>query len=155
MTRPISQSNSELHDLLETFESNLESPAVPGEMEEWIQAVHRSFEELEQCVAQQIRGDHRAEFDEIVNEDPGLSQRVEEMARDDRACLERLHEFHGRITRLAGKIPKIEPDEQLVRKEFSEVVDQGLALVIQIRKQEKAVSTWLSEALTRDRGTVD
>lgn len=155
MTEPSLQSNSELRELLERFEANLESPAVPGEMEQWVQAVHRSFEDLEERAKRRIREDHRAEFDEIVDQDPGLSQRVEDMQRDDRDCLERLQDFHERISRLAGKISEIEPDEKLARKEFQEIVDRGLALVIQIRKQEKAVSTWLSEALSRDGGTVD
>jgi hypothetical protein len=35
------------------------------------------------------------------------------------------------------------------------LVDQGMALVTQIRKQEVAIQTWFIEAFNRDRGSVD
>jgi hypothetical protein len=43
----------------------------------------------------------------------------------------------------------------VMSQEWNRFVDEGLWLVIRLRKQETSIRTWLAEAAYRDRGTGD
>jgi hypothetical protein len=59
------------------------------------------------------------------------------------------------VSQLSKRSERLEPDEGHARRALETIVDGGLKLVIRIRKQEVAISTWLMEAFDRDRGVAD
>ncbi len=53
--------------------------------------------------------------------------------------------------RFAEHAPKFEPHEEKVSGHVKSLVDAGVELVTNVRKQEAAVQTWFVKAFTRDR----
>lgn len=145
----------DLLEALQQFEACLETPCVPGELEQWTQTVQRSFNEVEHRLRRQIEDVHTAQFSEIGQVDPGLLARVEHLQAHDRAILDRLENLEQMLNELLRQAPSFGPDEAPLRDELTTFVNKGLWFVIQARKQENAISTWLLEAFDRDRGTVD
>lgn len=144
-----------LHDALETFETSLETPFVPGELERWISEVDRAWLGLKPELSWLLTTKHPEEYAEIGEEDQELFQRVEQMRAEDAAIEQRIEETARQIPALASAIDRVEPDEDKLAVALENFVEKSLDLVIRIRKQEQSVRVWLLEAFTRDRGTVD
>jgi hypothetical protein len=64
----------------------------------------------------------------------------------------RLPNVKAHRRRFAEHAPKFEPDEEKVSGHVKSLVDAGVELVTNVRKQEAAVQTWFVKAFTRDRG---
>lgn len=143
---------------LERLEIALDTPFVPGDLENWLDEARAAAEAVQGSLVPQLAEVHPAEFQQIEAEDPGLSSRVEEMRAGDKAILDSFERFRGQLDRLA-KIDSPERNESEVearfKDELDELVNRGLAMVVQARKQEVSVRTWMMESVDRDRGTVD
>ncbi len=59
------------------------------------------------------------------------------------------------MSRMAEHLPKLEPDEAKAQPHVQSLMDQSVALVARVRKQEVAVQTWFAEAFNRERGGGD
>ncbi|MBW3541217.1 MAG: hypothetical protein KY476_13190 [Planctomycetes bacterium] len=140
---------------LQQLETCLETPFVPGELEGWIGAVLEAWERLEQPFRSRFGEDHPQQFEEIAEADPELLTQVKHLREGDARVMERFRELQQRIRRLSPSVSRAEPDEKLVDDDLERLVDDGLAFVIETRKQEVATRTWLSEAFDRVRGAVD
>lgn len=140
---------------LAALEKALESPWIPGELESWAQEVLTQTEAFEPLLAQRMAARHEDLFGEIEQNDAELMRRVELMRGEDERIRAEFTEVLSRAARLAGKAGAIEPDERAVSDGVERFADEALALVIAIRKQELAVSTWLVESVARDRGPKD
>ena len=146
---------SQLRSALEALETSLETPRVPGELEPWLAGVRMTIEKVAPLLTRELDRDHKTLLAQIAAEDPELHARVARLKcgeEETRAQLARLQEW---ITRLAEKTPYVEPDEGRLEQEIVKFVEQGLAFVIHVRKQEIAIDTWLHEALYRDGGVGD
>jgi septal ring factor EnvC (AmiA/AmiB activator) len=140
---------------LTELETSLGTPLVPGELVTWFETVATVLAELQPSLHRRTTGGHLAQFDQIMRDDPALQRSVEQLRAEDEALNDALQSFKASADRLAAKAAEIEPDEDVMSQEWNRFVEEGLWLVIRLRKQETAIRTWLSEAAYRDRGTGD
>lgn len=143
-----------LTESLQSFETNLVTPVVPGELATWIAAVRASCEHVGEALRAEQTA-HKSMFDEMRKQDPELLPRVEDLRQED-------EEIRGVFDSLLRKISALArlPAEQVENRpagdeQISHVSEQGLALIRRVRTQEAAVSTWHMEAFQRDRGLGD
>lgn len=144
-----------LADRLSQLELCLESPVVPGELVSWAAAIHHSCEEAGQALRQEIDANHQREFAQISREDPELLHQVEQLRAADVKLLEKFELFERQICRFRERADAAEAHESKLDEQVDAIVNDGIRLVIEIRKQQQAISTWLLEAYHRDTGIGD
>lgn len=140
---------------LERLETCLETPIVPGELRQWSDDVCAAIEDVSQEFAENVLGIHAGIYQDIVNEDPGLDARVEELRKEDNRLQSQLAAIASEFHALSKSANDVEPDEAQLTDQIDAATQHGLDFVIQSRKQERALSTWYLEAFDRDRGTAD
>jgi len=143
-----------LHDHLNHLETSLETPAVPGELEGWLNNVTVHLNNLLPILreAETLRSER---LDQIERDDPGLAQRAKLLRKDSRDLLADGQAMARNVAKLVAEVAKAEPNEQPYHDRITSIVDHGIALIVRIRKLEKAVQTWSAESLNRDRGNAD
>jgi hypothetical protein len=77
------------------------------------------------------------------------------MIADDQGLVDDLEKFSRRLAAFAAGVAQVKKHESKVAQERADLEQEGIALIIRIRKQRAAADTWLTEALYRDRGPVD
>lgn len=147
--------NSAVIDAVERFEVCLETPLVPGEMENWASALRDAYRELAPVLDDHLQTVRRPMLRQIATDDPELLCHTEEMKRADKETLERLDRLRQWIEQLPDVASKIEPDEKRLEEHIRSLIRDGLELVMHVRKQETVLNTWYQEAIFRDRGNVD
>jgi hypothetical protein len=153
----MSQTNSEtdLREALESFETSVATPIVSGELPDWADKLQKAWLEASAQVHYHVKHLHPRQYREISNEDPALFQQVELLkAEDDAIELER-EKLNGRVTGVATHVPKVEPDEGKANRYVHTLIDDAMAFIMRARKQEVAVQTWYMEAFNRERGGGD
>ncbi len=155
MSTDAEQYDQPLRDALAALEAALETPLVPGDLVAWVTPIQQGFAPVGVYLRRQIERVHTHQFDRIKHEDLGLASRVEQLAEEDRELLQILADLSQLSERLSAVSTAVEPDEAAIEPELQRLVDEGLAFVIRVRKQESAIATWLVESLDRDRGDVD
>ncbi len=151
----MADSNPQLTTALESLEKRLETPIVPGELSSWVDQAVSALDEVSQLLKRHITENHPKQLNEILVQDKGLAARVEQLQEADVALVEQLVEVRRIADVLRANSERLEPDEAPAEDLNQALVDQGLQLIIEIRKQESAISTWYLEAFHRDRGVVD
>ena len=149
------EKQSALSDALAQFEKCLETPVIPGELPGWCQRATAACDDVHTHLRRAIDIDHPELFRQIRHEDPALAARVEALRESDDEVIEQLGQVEQYFEHLCQLGADVEPDEAKVDEYVEKAVDKGLALVLAIRKQETAITTWYMEALQRDRGVVD
>ena len=149
------QNQQEIRDALEELELALETPLVPGEAENWIAAVEAACQATGDVLQRQIAVAHKQQFAEIIEQDPGLQSRVEELQAGDEKSLEMFASFRAHIERLRPKVAALEPDEGRLEERLKALSEEGLEFVVHARSQETAVTTWFVESFNRERGGGD
>jgi hypothetical protein len=149
------QHDQEVRDALEELELSLGTPLVPGEMESWIQSLEAALGATGDVLQRQIAVTHKQQYAEILEQDPGLQPRIDQLQTADEQTLRMLNALRERVEGIAPQVAAHEPDERRVETGLQQIADQGLELVVHARRQETAVTTWFTESFNRDRGTVD
>lgn len=150
-----SNSENELKATLSAFETSLATPVVSGELAEWVGAVEKSWAEASAQVHYEIRHRHPRQYEQMSKEDPELLPRVEQLQGEDAAIEQEREKLSHTVARTAQHVPKLEPDEERAQQHTKKLVDEGMAFIARVRKQEVAIQTWFVEAFNRDRGAVD
>ena len=146
---------SALKTALAAFETSVSTPIVSGELAAWVDEVQRVWQEASAQIHYCVKHLHARQYDQMAKEDLELLPRIELLKAEDEA-IEQLREHVSQlIARDAQHVPKLEPDEGKAQKHVQSLVDEALAFITRVRKQEVAVQTWLVEAFNRDRGTGD
>jgi hypothetical protein len=140
---------------LRELETCLETPFVPGDLERWMDAVSASWRRLSPAFRDRFEREQPELIEQIASDDPELLERADELRAHNDQVLQRFRDVDRRIAELSERVPRIEPDEKRVDDELSRLVAEGLALIIEARKQEVAARTWLLEAYERETGPVD
>jgi hypothetical protein len=140
---------------LREFETCLETPFVPGELERWMDAVHSSWTRLSPALRDRFEREQPEMFEQIADDDPEMHDRVRELRLHNATVLELRSDLEARIPRLSERAQRVEPDEKRLDDELNGLVEDGLRFVIEARKQEVALRTWMLEAYERERGPVD
>ena len=136
-------------------EACLESVVVPGELEAWTTALLQACQAEVPVLRREITVSHAKQFTKLNAADTNLAQRVVQMQREDAEILAALADFEGKVQRLHERAPLAGPREDKFEEGLKAVTDEGLALVIRVRKQERALNTWFAEAFQRDTGVGD
>jgi hypothetical protein len=140
---------------LTVLEGALMTPVVSGELDAWVAAVQRAANEAAQVLCHHLDTVHRDQFHVIAREGDHLLKRVQDLREEDACIRDNIERFLNRIGNLDTRAERVGSDEARVRLHLQELIDQGLALILQIRKQETCLQTWLSEAMNRDTGFGD
>lgn len=149
------RSNERFFNLLDRFESCLETPAVPGELSDWFQETNDVLHEVARQFGEQVHGTHAGILQDILNEDPELHSRVTEMREVDERLRTELIELKSRIRALTEYADQTDVEETQLHSQLESIIERGLKFVIDARKQEHALTTWYMEAFERDRGIAD
>lgn len=148
--------DAKLRAALEALEMALATPLVEGELSEWSRHLQNVWNEAAALVRLQIDVIHTKQFEEIGKADPEMFKRIEEMEREDEAIRGQLATLTKSVEFLNRRLPVAEGDPTApVNDEQNRVVNDGLAFVTRVRKQEVVVTTWLLEAFRRERGIAD
>jgi hypothetical protein len=139
---------------LKAFEEALITPFVPGEIDGWLTTTARSFADLDTAL-RQLAEDHRRQLKEMQRQDDEIAARVAKLREEEQALLERLDRLAWHIKGLKKREGNGEGETQKLDLSAERLVEEALKFVIDVRKQEAAVTTWFMEAFQRDRGVAD
>ena len=149
------QSEGELNDALSKLETALLSPVVAGELESWA----RTAQDAATCLAERLPAHLKfvlhPQYAEIAKSDAELLPKVEQLVAEDQKVALEQDAFRTHLNDFAKLASQIKKDEARVSAERTKLEQAGLDLVLRIKRQRAAASTWLAEANYRDRGTVD
>jgi hypothetical protein len=145
---------SELKGAIDKLETALLTPVLAGELLTWITQVQDTADDLDELVKPCLERLH-SDFTEIAKSDNELLSRVQQMVKGEETLLKKHEEFRSNLQLLATKAPTVFSDEAKVADERLKVERQGMALLIELKRLQAAASTWLQEAVYRDRGPVD
>lgn len=144
----------ELKAAIDKMETALLTPVLAGELVSWITQVQDSADDIDELLQPCLERIH-SDFTEIAKSDNELLSRVEQMVGDEKELLKLHEEFRRDLQLLATKAPKVNSDEAKVADERLKVEQQGTHLLTELKRLQAKASTWLQEAVYRDRGPVD
>ncbi|MCO6438316.1 MAG: hypothetical protein J5J06_14570 [Phycisphaerae bacterium] len=150
-----SQQEKQFTEALMKLETALEKPVIPGEMESWARDVRNEAASFDHLLRERVAGAHAELYASITDEDQGLFRRVEQLRQEDFDIRNAYDAFLSEASTLCENASRAEPQEAPAESRIAQISDNGLALVIRIRKQELALRTWLVESAFRDRGVQD
>lgn len=140
---------------LEAFETCLETPIVPGELQAWTASARRTGNEAVTALQEHIPAWHEPVLTQINRQDMELAKRVEQLREEDNALLEEAAELQTAVNKLAADANSVASHDPAIKEAVSDLVRLGLAWIIRVRTQEAALTTWYQESFNRDRGVAD
>ena len=149
------QSAADLNTALTTLETALLTPVVSGELETWATTAQQAAIELDRRLPPYLRSVLHPQYAEIARSDAELLPRVEQLIAEDQNLLLEQSAFCDRINAFAQRAAQVKRDEAQVANERTQLEQEGIGLIVRIKKQRAAADTWLAEATYRDRGPVD
>jgi hypothetical protein len=152
---PVVASSHALEETLSKLETALLTPAVSGELKGWLSNVRQAAATFAMDWTRYLNTVLHTEYAQIVETDPELSSSVEKMIRTDKSLLEQLTKFHEDLHLLEQRVEQAEWQETKLASERQRLEEEGIALIVHIKKQRTTAETWLAEALYRDRGVKD
>jgi hypothetical protein len=144
-----------LQETMHRFESALLTPVIGGELKAWITGVREAAATFGLDWTRYLRSVLHVQYDEISKVDPELLSQVDQMVQADELLLEDYARFHELLQELAARAARVASHESRLEESRHELERAGIDLVVRIKKQQTAASTWLSEAHYRDRGVAD
>ena len=149
------QSAAELNATLTKLETALLTPTVSGELESWARTVQESTLALSERLPTYLKTVLHPEYAEIARIDPELLSRVEQLIAEDHNLVLEQDAFRTRINDFVKRASHLKKDEAQGTAERNKIEQEGLDLIVRIKRQRTAADTWLAEANYRDRGPVD
>lgn len=144
-----------LKDAIDNLEKSLLSPVLSGEVVMWVTQVQDAADDLEELLPKFLEEVLHSDYSEIAKADNELLFRVQQMIEGEKELLQQKEEFRRNLHLLAAKAPTVGSDEGKVADERLRVEQQGTAMLTELKRLQNAGSTWLQEAVFRDRGPVD
>jgi len=148
-------SAANLNETLATLETALLTPVVSGELESWARTAQQAATELEKRLPPYLRSVLHPQYAEIARSDSELLSRVEQLIAEDQSLLLEQSAFCDRMNSFVARAAKVKKDEAQVSAVRTQLEQEGLDLIVRIKRQRAAADTWLAEANYRDRGPVD
>jgi len=149
------QSAADLNATLAALETALLTPVVSGELESWARTAQQAATELERRLPPYLRSVLHPQYAEIARSDAELLPRVEQLIANDQNLLLEQSAFCDRMNAFAQRAVLVKKDEVQIAAERTQLEQEGIGLIVRIKKQRAAADTWLAEANYRDRGSVD
>ncbi|WP_254513078.1 hypothetical protein [Anatilimnocola floriformis] len=148
------QSDVDLKSHVDKLETALLTPVLSGELVAWINAVQDTADDVAEQLSPFFEGLH-SDFTEIAKSDNELLSHVQQMVECEQKLLQRHEDFRRNLHLLAEKASRVRSDEAKIGDERAKVERQGTELLTDLKRLQTAASTWLQEAVYRDRGPVD
>jgi hypothetical protein len=149
------QAANELNESLTRLETALLAPVVSGELESWAKTVQEGTKGLSERLPSYLNSVLHPQYAEIAKSDSELLTRVQQLIAEDQNLILEQDKFDKRVNDFVSRASQIKKDEAQTATERTKVEQEGLALVLRIKRQRAAADTWLAEANYRDRGPVD
>ena len=144
-----------LQEELERLEMALDTPPVPGEMTSWASMIRKNFDAASKAILSEIDSGHREKLREIEGQDAELLARTQQLRDDDKGHKEWCRQLGETIAAFEANAARAGADEKQVLEQQQALVEEGLRFVTHVRKQERALRSWLQEAFERDTGLGD
>lgn len=155
MTTTVLACEQALAETISKTEAALLSPPIPGELTAWITAVQEAAATLALNLATWQRSALHQQYEEILQADPEMGAKVEKLIAEDNELIKEVAVFHERLHNLAEAAAHVDRDEGKLCEPRKRLEEQGVALLVSIKKHQVAATTWLGEAHFRDRGVKD
>jgi len=149
------QAAQQLNEALSRLETALLSPVVSGEVESWARSVQEATSELSRRLPSYVQSVLHPQFAEIAKNDAELMTRVQQLIAEDQNVILDQNSFEKRVADFVQRSSQIKKDEAQTATERTKLEQEGIALVLTIKRQRAAADTWMAEANYRDRGPVD
>jgi hypothetical protein len=145
-----------LHETMSKLEAALLTPVIAGELPVWIRNVQNAATTFGTDWARYLHTVLHVQYAEIAGADQEMLGFVQQMKKTDQQLLEDYAKFQEDLHELDARAKRIPRQETAVLADHRQrVEDAGIRLIVNIKRQEAAASTWLAEALYRDRGVAD
>jgi hypothetical protein len=144
-----------LTDQLRRLETALDTPPISGELRAWAATLRKTFDETARDILHQIDAVHSEQFQEIEEQNSELLARVTHLREEDHKNREWCGNLARQFSELEAHATRAGADEKQVIDEQQKLLDEGLRFVMNVRRQETAIRTWLEEAFDRDTGLAD
>jgi hypothetical protein len=145
----------DLNDALSKLETALLTPVVAGELESWARTAQESTTLLSERLPAFLKSVLHPQYAEIAKSDAEMLFRVQQLIAEDEKVVLQQDAFRSHLNDFAKLASQAKKDEARVSALRTQVEQEGLDLVLRIKRQRAAASTWLAEANYRDRGPVD
>lgn len=155
ITRPQPPQERSLQDAMLRLEAALLAPVVSGELKQWTEAVAESSQAFGSRWIAFVNSVLHQQYVQIAKTDPNLLPRVDQMIQEDRHLLADFGQFQSSVDDLAVRADQVRKNEGKAAEERSRVEKDGIDLILRIKKQQAAATTWFNEANYRDLGTGD
>lgn len=155
ISRPQPPQEKSLQDSMLRLEAALLAPVVSGELKQWTEAVAESLQAFGPKWADFVNTILHQQYVHIAKTDANLLSRVDQMIQEDRQLLADFGHFETSVNDLAARARQAEKNEGKVADDRLQVEKDGMDLILRIKKQQAAATTWLNEANYRDLGTGD
>lgn len=146
---------TDMNDALARLETALLAPAVAGELDAWARAVQESTATLSQRLPSYLHSVLHPKYADIAKTDTELLTQVQQLIAEDQNLILEQHAFGQRVSDFVIRASQIKKDEAQVTGERTKLEQEGIALILRIKRQRAAADTWQTEANYRDRGPVD
>lgn len=140
---------------LDRLEASLETPVIPGDLPNWFDRARKAYSEAGTALEKEVAGPHQELFDEILEQDMALAARVKAMKEKDEQLLTMHRDLSASVEQLCDRAETVEPHELKIDEQTTRAIDEGLAFVLEARKQDRAITAWYRECFNRDRGVAD
>ncbi len=147
--------DSELSDALVRLETALLTPVVSGELTSWAQSAQAALDAVARILPSFLRDVLHEQYAEIAKTDEELLRRVQQMIGEDQQLVTELASYRRRFSAFAEAAALVKKHESKVAEQRDALEQDGVALIVRIKKQRAAADAWLAEAVYRDRGAVD
>jgi len=144
-----------LTDPLRRLETALDTPPVPGELRGWAATLRKTFAETTHEILEHIEHVHPEQFEEIEQQNSELLARVHGLREEDHKNREWCRSLESQFADLEANAVRAGADEKQAMDQQQKLVEEGLRFVMNVRRQEMAIRTWIEEAFDRDTGLAD
>jgi len=151
----VADASAELNEALAALETALLTPVVSGELESWVRTAEAGSNKLSEKLPTFLKTVLHPQYAEIAKSDAELLTRVQQLIEEDQNLILEQEAFRNRMSDFAKRASQIKKDEAQVANERTKLEQDGIALILRIKRQRAAADTWLTEAAYRDRGPVD
>src|SRR5436190_9827441 len=132
------QAAAELNDALTKLESALLAPVVSGELESWARTVQEATSGLSQHLPSYLNAVLHPQYAEIAKSDSELLTRVQQLIAEDQNLILEQDKFDKRVNDFVKRASQIKKDEAQTANERTKVEQDGIALVLRIKRQKAA-----------------
>jgi len=147
--------SADLNQALAALETALLTPVVSGELESWVRTAEAATNKLSEKLPPYLKTVLHPQYAEIAKSNSELLARVQQLIEEDQNLILEQDAFRNRMSDFAKRASQIKKDEAQATSERTKMEQEGIALILRIKRQRAAADTWMTEAAYRDRGPVD